>query len=105
MRCLASLSTRYELQYVLARDDFVRRECQLSAFQYAGRENDGNGLYYYRARYYSPRMGRFLSEDPIGFAGGQANLYTTAVRLKVEENQLVGIFGEIGVLVDGLKYA
>jgi hypothetical protein len=29
----------------------------------------------------------------------------TAVRLKVEENQLVGIFGEIGVLVDGLKYA
>src|SRR5258707_14839936 len=32
-----------------------------------------------------------------------ANL--TAVRLKVEKNQLVGIFGEIGVLVDGLKYA
>ena len=29
----------------------------------------------------------------------------TAVRLKVEKNQLVGIFGEIGVLVDGLKYA
>jgi len=30
---------------------------------------------------------------------------TTAVRLKVEENQLVGIFGEIGVPVDGLKCA
>jgi hypothetical protein len=29
----------------------------------------------------------------------------TTVRLKVEENQLVGIFGEIGVLVDGLKGA
>jgi hypothetical protein len=29
----------------------------------------------------------------------------TAVRLKVEENQLVGIFGKIGVLVDGLKGA
>jgi hypothetical protein len=29
----------------------------------------------------------------------------TAVRLKVEENQLVGIFGEIGVPVDGLKGA
>jgi hypothetical protein len=27
----------------------------------------------------------------------------TAVRLKVEENQLVGIVGKIGVLVDGLK--
>jgi len=29
----------------------------------------------------------------------------TAVRLKVEENQLVGVFGEIGVCVDGLKGA
>jgi len=30
---------------------------------------------YYRARYYNPTFGRFVSEDPIGFAGGQANLY------------------------------
>jgi hypothetical protein len=29
----------------------------------------------------------------------------TGVRLEVEENQLVGVFGEIGVLVDGLKGA
>jgi hypothetical protein len=29
----------------------------------------------------------------------------TAVRLKVEQNQLVGVFGEIGVRVDGLKCA
>src|ERR1700730_6884450 len=27
------------------------------------------------ARYYNPALGRFISEDPIGFAGGQANLY------------------------------
>jgi RHS repeat-associated protein len=39
-------------------------------FQYTGRENDGNGLYYYRARYYSPGLGRFISSDPIGLAGG-----------------------------------
>ena len=39
-------------------------------FQYTGRENDGNGLYYYRARYYSPGMARFISSDPIGLAGG-----------------------------------
>jgi RHS repeat-associated protein len=38
--------------------------------QYTGRENDGTGLYYYRARYYSPQLGRFISEDPIGFRGG-----------------------------------
>ena len=46
-----------------------------SASEYTGRENDGNGLYYYRARYYSPTFGRFISEDPIGFGGGDVNLY------------------------------
>jgi len=44
-------------------------------FQYTGRENDGTGLYYYRARYYSPNRQRFISEDPIGFTGGNANFY------------------------------
>ena len=44
-------------------------------FQYTGRENDGTGLYYYRARYYSPTLQRFLGEDPIGFESG-FNLYT-----------------------------
>jgi RHS repeat-associated protein len=39
--------------------------------QYTGRENDGaTGLYYYRARYYSPQVGRFISEDPLGLGGG-----------------------------------
>lgn len=42
--------------------------------QYAGRENDETGLYYYRARYYSPALQRFISADPIGIAGG-INLY------------------------------
>jgi uncharacterized protein RhaS with RHS repeats len=28
-----------------------------------------------RARYYDPYVGRFISEDPIGFAGGDVNLY------------------------------
>jgi len=36
-----------------------------NSFQYTGRENDGTGLYYYRARYYSPVLHRFLGEDPI----------------------------------------
>jgi RHS repeat-associated protein len=39
--------------------------------QYTGRENDSaTGLYYYRARYYSPQLGRFIAEDPIGLGGG-----------------------------------
>jgi len=43
-----------------------------------GRENDGTGLYFYRARYYSPTFQRFIAQDPIGFAGGNANLYVYA---------------------------
>jgi RHS repeat-associated protein len=45
-----------------------------NSYQYTGRENDGTGLYYYRARYYHPQMKRFISEDPYGVAGG-VNLY------------------------------
>jgi RHS repeat-associated protein len=45
-------------------------------FQYTGRESDSEtGLYYYRARYYDPSTGRFLSEDPIRFKGGTVNFY------------------------------
>jgi RHS repeat-associated protein len=33
-----------------------------------------SGLYYYRARHYSPAWGRFLQADPIGYSGG-VNLY------------------------------
>lgn len=39
-------------------------------YQFAGRENDGLGLYYNRARYYSPALKRFISEDPAGLRGG-----------------------------------
>ena len=45
-------------------------------FTFTGREYDPeSGLYFYRARYYDPRAGRFLTKDPIGFASGDTNLY------------------------------
>jgi RHS repeat-associated protein len=44
-------------------------------YAFTGREWDPEtGLYYYRARYYDAKVGRFISEDPIGFEGG-GNLY------------------------------
>jgi RHS repeat-associated protein len=45
-----------------------------NASQFTGRENDLDGLYFYRARYYSPGVSRFVSEDPAGAQGG-INLY------------------------------
>ncbi|MHB1767639.1 MAG: RHS repeat-associated core domain-containing protein, partial [Phycisphaerae bacterium] len=33
------------------------------------------GLYYANARYYSPQLGRFISQYPSGFSAGDANLY------------------------------
>jgi RHS repeat-associated protein len=41
-----------------------------NAYTYTGRERDASGLYYYRARYYLPSAGRFLTPDPIGLEGG-----------------------------------
>ena len=36
---------------------------------YRGRDGDSDtGLMYYRARWYDPKVGRFISEDPIGLA-------------------------------------
>jgi RHS repeat-associated protein len=48
----------------------------VNPFQYTGRENDGTAFYYYRARYYSPALQRFISEDPIGLDAGDLNLYS-----------------------------
>lgn len=44
-----------------------------NAFRHAGKYYDDEaGLYYYGARYYNPRIGRWLSEDPI-----LANIYSS----------------------------
>jgi RHS repeat-associated protein len=41
-----------------------------NTFGFTGRENDGTGLNYYRARYYHPTLQRFIGEDRIGIVGG-----------------------------------
>ncbi|CAN5599630.1 hypothetical protein BH10ACI1_BH10ACI1_00460 [soil metagenome] len=45
-------------------------------YQYTGREFDNfTGLQFSRARFYDGNLGRFISEDPIGFSGGDVNLF------------------------------
>jgi RHS repeat-associated protein len=74
---------------IFSNSQLIERIANVS--QFTGRENDGAGLYYYRARYYSPDWQRFASEDRSGFAGGlnpyaygadQPTLYTDSMGLK-----------------------
>jgi RHS repeat-associated protein len=63
----------------------------LNRAQYTGRENDGTGLYYYRARYYHAGLQRFISEDPIGFEGGDPNLYAYVANSPIQWSDPLGL--------------
>ena len=85
-----------------------------NAAQYTGRELDASGLYYYRARYYSPSLQRFISEDPIGFGGG-VNFYSYVSNDPVSRKDPLGLVdagncvivgavagGAVGAIVGGV---
>jgi RHS repeat-associated protein len=64
-------------------------EADTNLFRYVGGYgvmDEGNGLSFMRARYYDPEIGRFLNEDPLGFEGGDLNLYAY-----VKGNPIIGI--------------
>jgi RHS repeat-associated protein len=62
-------------------------------FWYTGREWDGEiGLYFYRARYYDPLVGRFVGEDPIGFEARDANLYRYVLNSSPNATDPMGLF-------------
>jgi len=69
-------------------------------YQFTGRENDGTGLYFYRARYYSPTWQRFIAQDRIGFQGGDANLYAYVLNGPVSFRDPSGKL-LIGIIVGG----
>ncbi len=51
-------------------------DASLIPFAYTGREWEPEvGMYFYRARFYDPALGRFISRDPIGLNGGDVNFY------------------------------
>ncbi len=59
-------------------------------YQYTGHVNDDDGLYFYRNRYYSPTLQRFVSEDPIEFAGG-FNVYAYVTDDPIRFNDPLGL--------------
>ena len=60
-------------------------------FRYTARQFDSDtALYYYRARYYDPQTGRFLSEDPLGVASGP-NFYAYVQGNPVNFNDPFGL--------------
>lgn len=64
----------------------------LTRFGYTGRERDPlTGLLYYRARWYDPDLGRFISEDPIGLAGG-VNSYAYVRNNPVKRTDPFGLY-------------
>jgi RHS repeat-associated protein len=69
--------------------------------KYTGREYDPNtGLYYYRARYYDPTIGRFISEDPLGFVEG-VNFYAYVNNNPINLNDPTGKNAFIGCALGG----
>src|SRR4029077_21064565 len=78
-------------------------------FQYTGREFDSETeIYYYRARYYGPSTGRFISEDPIGFQGG-GNFYRYVRNIPTTLIDPLGLADCVNglrplVLVDAVSY-
>ncbi len=65
-----------------------------SPFRYAGREWDPEtGLYYNRARYYDPEMGRFIQPDPLKHADG-LNLYVYGRNNPVRFADPLGLFAK-----------
>jgi len=81
----------------------------------AGSSAQPSGLYYYRARTYSPTWGRFLQPDPIGYASG-ANLYAYVGNDPLNDTDpsgfdtwslglnLNGFFGGGGSITAGIYY-
>ena len=64
-------------------------------FGFTGRETDAESeLYYYRARYYDPRIGQFISEDPSGFEAGDPNLRRYVENSPTNRVDPTGMYGE-----------
>ena len=66
---------------------------QQSRYGFTSREWDEESQYnFHRARYYDPSLGQMLSEDPIGFLGGDANLRRYSLNNPIGFKDPFGLF-------------
>jgi RHS repeat-associated protein len=81
-------------------------EATVNSFQYTGRENDGTGLMYYRARYYHPKAKRFISEDIVGQgAGPNVYAYVEGSPMMYRDPEGKWIIGVVGAGVGAITGA
>jgi RHS repeat-associated protein len=70
-------------------------------YLFTGREFDRvTGLQYNRARYYDPTTGRWTTEDPTGFAGGDANLYRYAGNDPTNQTDPYGLDSRLSAITE-----
>lgn len=62
--------------------------------------DEGNGLFLMKNRHYDASSGRFLQKDPLGFAGGQINLYAYAGNNPVDRVDPKGLMTDEDLAVD-----
>ncbi|MHC1727319.1 MAG: RHS repeat-associated core domain-containing protein [Syntrophobacteraceae bacterium] len=85
----------------------AQQETLPQPFKFVGRYGvmaEPNGLYYMRARYYDPGVGRFICEDPIGFAGGDVNLHAYVVNNPVNRIDPFGLCVDVCVAETALVW-
>jgi RHS repeat-associated protein len=88
----------WSAQYTAFGEADVQVETVTNNLRFPGQYEDAEtGLYYNLKRYYDPQIGRYLWVDPIGFDGGDMNLFVYVF------NNPVNFIDPVGL--KGLKYS